>query len=408
MPNAALTALLAELFAAHGWKTTQDAALEGRSGTVYGAPVLVEDDDRVILVERRGPDATVDAPLLEEMSRVVADTGADAGLLAHLGPLSDEARRRAAGIILWDQATVAELVGKTRLAVAAGTPLPALPLEAQAPIKAVLPPAFQDEAAEPEDDVLDLSAFDMFDAPPSARSSTPADPPAPTPGPVASTRPEGWPADLPPPPPMSRPPAPQAAPDTAYPIMTPRVAPEQAAQQVRDRLFSGSGRPDLVLQPVHLIDFECDLLVEGSLSVDTVEGRVEVHGTSKAVRDVDPLWIDPGKTSPAAAHDVATVDERTLRITEGRAVEIAHAALLKTYTRIVEIETADEDEDFVIMERKDVAPRPDQVRLTHLGVVHRPHWRLHGSNGACLVDAMTGDVVGEDLRMADADIMVLD
>jgi hypothetical protein len=97
-----------------------------------------------------------------------------------------------------------------------------------------------------------------------------------------------------------------------------------------------------------------------------------------------------------------------LRVSDALAAQLAHEALLKAHSRIVQIESADEEDDVIVMERRDVSPRPDQVRVQPRGVVLRPFWRLRGGNGACLVDAITGEVVGEQLRTYDPDAMVIE
>lgn len=472
MPQTGLASLLAEVFAAQGWRTTQDAALEGRSGTVYGAPVLVETEGLVVLVERRGRDDRVRAGLIAEMQRVVADTGADIGLLAYLGDIDDDARHAASDpqvaqrIVLWDKTLLTLLVGSTRLAHATGTPLPTLPLEhaplapprawfdeppaptgdfaapwdpapargqaVPAPHEAmremaprqptprelawheagptphegaphpdtsphgahqsatdfgdVLPPAFQDVDLGALERVGGLDSF--FDAEPAS-------------GPRVGLLPDPWASATPAPPP----PAPTP---TMHPALPPRIRQEKAAQMVQDRLFGVRGAAELVLQPVHLFDYECDLLTEGSLRYDTVAGRVEVHGTTKDVRDVDPVWIDPAKAGPLPTDLQVPVDQRVLRVSDALAAQLAHEALLKAHSRIVQIESADEEDDVIVMERRDVSPRPDQVRVQPRGVVLRPFWRLRGGNGACLVDAITGEVVGEQLRTYDPDAMVIE
>jgi hypothetical protein len=59
-------------------------------------------------------------------------------------------------------------------------------------------------------------------------------------------------------------------------------------------------------------------------------------------------------------------------------------------------------------ERKKVSPRPDQVRVEGVGTIHRPYWRVVGPNGSSLVDAVTGDVIGSELRNYNPDVVMLD
>lgn len=371
----ALDRLLAELFESHGFRTTPDAALEGRSGTVYGAPVLAEDERGAFLVERRGADDPVGAAQVAELLAILDDTGADHAVLVHLGPRTPDAvaaaRRR---VTFWDRTTLERLVGSATVAQIAGLRAEALPLAVDPPgapteLGDLLPDAFQDEAPTAH---LDL---DMFES-------------------LAAAIPPG------PPPPR------QAPPTASRPALAPRIDRARAVALARDRLFTVDAAA-LVLQPVHLFDYECDLLIEGSLRYDTVRGRLEVHGTAKTVRDVDPLLLEPAKAGPLP-RGLPVEDEKALRVTPERAVALAHAHLMETHTRVVEIETADEDGDVSVMEHKKVAPRPDQVRIEPLGVLDRPLWRLRGTNGVVLVDGLTGECVGEELRTYDPDVMIVD
>lgn len=396
MHDEGLQSLLAELFQAHGFDVTVDAALEGRSGSFYTAPVLAERNDYAVLIERVGAHEMVHAGQVNELANVVEDIGAEQGLLVHLGTVSSDAAGAGAGrVVLWNTDRLAALVGNARLHAAVGVPLERLPLEAtapslaEAPIETVVPAAF--------DSAFD-GAFSMFDAPES--TSEPAED-------LVAEAPVFDGIDLDSLDSMGTTAAPTAAPihpTTEFPVMPARLTADDAAQRVRDRLYLVE-RHQLVLQPVHVLDYECDLLVEGSLRYDTVSGRIEVHGTRKDVREVDPAVMDPRL---AGAPSIDTFQERTLRVSHDRAMELARNAITAEHTRVVEIETTDADEDVCMTERKQVAPRPDHIRLIHLGTVHRPQWQLRGPNGALLVDAMTGEALAEELRSADPGVVILD
>ncbi len=408
-----LRELVAELFESHGFDVTVDAALEGRSGNYYTAPVLAEQTDYAVLIERRGQQETVTARDVAELANVVEDVGAEQGLLVHLGPLDDAARGAGAGrVILWDAITLTNLLGNARLAGATGYPLVRLPLEADVPVLEsptqvvgddVLPAAFTDDSAfsifdgplvaepqsnfEPDEDLVHFGNDGLaggidFDALESL--SAPTAPPAA---------------------PATAPAAPATATPTTLPVLPPRITAEEAAASVRDKLYLVESH-ELVLQPIHVLDYECDLLVEGSLRYDTVRGRIEVHGTRKDVREVDGQLIEPriAGAAPAGVH----LNERTLRVSHERSIELSRDAIMAAHTRLVEIETSDESEDVCVTERKQVAPRPDHVRIQHLGTVHRPQWRLAGPNGTLLVDAVTGERVDEELRHADPGVVMLD
>lgn len=435
----ALDGALERLFQVHEYKTTRAAALEGRSGAVYGAPVLAETATRVLLVERSGADRTVTAASVQELRRVVEDTGAHQGVLVALGPIEDDAASAGQGrVCVWNRLTVARLLGEAALHDAAGTPVEDLPLRTGGPVAEshedrlpgsladMLPSAFQetpeevpvfgDEETPPAMDPpqptpespagpFDLDAFE------SLAGDAPSEEPAPDLGlpfdmdlTGDSSAEEAGPAEAP----TDDLPFPSPEPPAETPMaLAPRIDPQQAARSVQGRLFAVD-KAELLLQPVHLFDYQCDLLVEGSLQYDTVEGRLEVHGTSKAVQDVDPLHLDPAKVRPLPADLAGRAEQKTLRVKPDAARDRVRDHLLETHTRTVEIETGDPDEDYSITERKKVAPRPDQIRIDPLGVVLRPFWRLLGPNGAMLVDAIEGRVVEESLKSPDPDIVMMD
>ncbi len=433
MHDGRLRQLLAELFAAHGFETTVDAALEGRSGGFYTAPVLAEQGDFAVLIERCAANEHLTGDKVQELTNVVEDIGAEQGLIVHLGPIDADAAQHGAGrIVLWDADRLARLVGNARLHDAADVPLDRLPLEAPVPSLettehevgpgTVIPDAFTDMFAAPAPEAPEPSAFSMFnDAPEPASTQQPTPQPArsepleevPVFGGIDLDALESMDTTAPTPDPAPTPTATPAAPamdpfpaDNAatHPVLPPRLTADEAAARVRDRLYLVESKR-LVLQPVHLLDYECDLLVEGSLRYDTVAGRLQVHGTNKAVGEVDSNLFEP---RIAGACPPGPVRERDLRVSHERAMELARDTITAAHTRLVEIETTDESEDVCVTERKQVAPRPDHVRIQHLGVVHRPQWELRGPNGALLVDAVTGEPVAEELRSADPGVVMLD
>ncbi len=197
-----LCALLADAFTVQGYTVSQDAALEGRSGTVYTVPLLAEGESAILL------DCVLDGPLDEravlDLVAILDDAGGDRGVLCHLGEATDEARSAAGDrVILWGRDTLVRVLGEARLAAAVGGVPAELPLSpaADGPVLAesvteLLPPAFQAEEVpvfgEAEEAAL---AADLFGALETAAAAAP--PPAPTP--LATTASEPAPFIQPPP-----------------------------------------------------------------------------------------------------------------------------------------------------------------------------------------------------------------
>lgn len=526
--------LLSGLFAQHGFAVSPEAALEGRSGTVYTVPILAESAAGAIVVSGHLDASPLERAEVDEFARCVADVGADRGVLLHMGETLAEP---AGTVLLWDRATVARLLGEARLAEALGEAPPELPLERPAApavhlpetVDELLPEAFRGAVAEAEAPLeVDMAALEAVMAPmtPSAPAATaapsaplapasfaatgsmqlqlddiPALPPLPEPDPIAPF-PELPPAPMAAPMPPLAPPAPLpsmampapatrvrppmgaaapmaapaemeapaspgfSAPWTALaapvpvampapaaampavpvappvavapvasnpspftapwsppttpatppkparkppsrPVLPVRVTLEDAKRKVKDRLFSVR-MAELLLHPVHLYDYEVDVLQEGKISCDTRDGRVQVHGSDKSTLEVDPDQCNPDGPSLLPPDHPYQTTERVLRIPEERAAPVAVGHAIARHTRTVEVRVPDANNSLFYTERRKVEPKPDQVRLRPLGIHFRPAWRLHGDNGHVDLDAVDGRELDAQLRGSRTDAVLLD
>ena len=408
----ALARALADALAAFGYNVTVDAVLEGRSGAVENIPLLVEADGAYLVYP------AFDGFDLPRMQALRADLGADGIiLLGNVAPTP--------GMIVWDNEEVARLVGATA-ALDAGLAVspPSLAAPHATEVEELLPHAFQDlqvddlfaslenitaeEVEHPTPALAQAFAnldFTGWDTPavasPVAATHPVPNPHAPNP---AATR--GSSAVLASPGTRAAPTA-QATPgfmdwDAAPAVDAPhrlpvRITPRQARAQAQERLFTVD-RFELILQPVHLFDTECDILTAGSLNYRTEDARIEVNGTDRSIRLVDPFVVDPGAADLLPPDHDITVSERSLRVKSERALEVVTQGLHDMHTRIVEVPVSDGAELYSYTERRKVTPREDQVRITQLGVFLRPIWRMTGPNGAIDVDAMTGESVQQEMR----------
>ncbi len=493
VPPGGILPLLKELFVHHGHMVSEEAQLEGRSGTVYAVPLLAESETGAVVIGAHEGPGPLTAAEVEEFAATVADVAADRGVLCHVGGCDPDAAEAAQGIFLWDRSHLASLVGEYRVAEAMGESTVPLAFEAPVPterlvaesVADILPDAFTISepempiAAEPEaaPDFVAFSAAFAEPEPTIAAAQAPVDPlPEPTPAgrsyspwadmasahapipampaaavpvspPVVAAPPAPPPASLPPPAPRiavpdspfgmllaasaapaaasyappaataAVPPPALAAPFNPWnapsstlapaaaigaaaaapprhqsysrPLLPVKLRPEDAHKKVRDRLYSMSSA-ELILHPVHLYDYECDLLQEGKLSFDTEDGRVQVHGSDKSTLDVDPDAANPdAPTALAMAHN-HNVTERVLRIAEDRAQQLALAHVIKKHTRTIDVRVPDENHSLYYTERRKLEPKAEQVRLRPLGIFFRPVWRLHGDNGYVDVDAVDG------------------
>ncbi len=403
----ALMDMVADALRAHGYDCTLKAALEGRSGTVYTVPMLAERQGQAVVFDVHEGDVPADLP--SGIIDVRDDVAAQHAVLCHTG----SEPQPIPGIRFWGPRELSQLFGDALLAEATGVTIappvveaPETPTPVVQSDDALLPAAF----AEPEPS-LDLDLFESMELAPEAATAeeTTWEPESDESGfagfgDISS---------------LDEPvPAVEAAPSTVddvaagasqrftYPLLPVLVTHAEAREQARERLYNVT-HVDMVLQPVHLFDYECDLMGKGTLRYDTVAGRVQVHGTDKSVQEVDAQAVDPAGFTRLADATGFEGNERTLRTSDQRADEQARNALTEAHTRTVDVQVEDETYNVSYTEKTKVRPRPDHIRLQHLGVFHRVIWRVHGPNGHVDVDAVTGADVGA-LQTPDPDVIVID
>lgn len=231
--------------------------------------------------------------------------------------------------------------------------------------------------------------------PPSAPA--PPMPAAPTYAPVGATTPVVLPASNPLPP----------FPAARAPVLPVRFPLEDARACVRERLFSVRA-VEVLLQPVHLFAYECDVLKEGSLAYDTQDGLLQVHGSDKSTLDLDADQANPNAPSLLAGGHPYAVEERVLRVTPERAQALALQHVVAKHTRSVSVRIPDHNNSLFYTEKRKVAPTQDQVRLQAKGVFFRPVWRLHGANGMVDVDANDGRILMSEVRGERTGAMLLE
>lgn len=184
-----------------------------------------------------------------------------------------------------------------------------------------------------------------------------------------------------------------------------RVPLEDGLQAVQDRLYNVK-RAELLLRPAWHYDYECDLLVEGSLRYDTVSGHVAVDASSKRVRELDARFV--GAEDEVGVPDEVGLDVRRAKLAADKAVEYARREITSRHTRLVDVAAEDEDQNFHYTEKKRVGPQSDQIRLEPRGLWHRPFWRFWGRNGHMDLDAVTGELVEADLLDPHPDAVMID
>lgn len=339
------------------------------------------------------PFPPIPAVALPELPAPPALDFSEADLLTPDHPLADAWTPAA-------QAPVAALAPAPPVPEPVRAPVAAAPIWAvpAAPARAPLLPRMSPAAAP----ASSVPSWARVAAEPAAAPAAPA--PA-RPAPVPAPAPTFAPAPAPPPAPSASvlPPFPTAS----NPVLPVRVRLEDAKRRVKDKLFSVRS-VEVLLQPVHLYAYECDVLREGSLEFDTADGQLQVHGSDKTTIDVDPDQVNPGAPTLLSADHPYPVEERVLRISEERARQFALQHVMKKHTKSVSIRIADHNNGLYYTEKRKVEPTPDQVRVRHLGVFLRPVWRLHGSNGVVDLDATDGREVMSEVRGGRTDAILVE
>lgn len=278
-------------------------------------------------------------------------------------------------------------------AAVAGAPLPPMP--------PMPPPAAppMDEAGAPEPAPVAAEAAAAEDG--AAQPDAAAEPGPPAPPPALAAPPADGPLfQLPP---AFRPePVPLPVPEGSRGLLPARVTLEEARAAVGDRLF-GIEEWELILQPVHLFDYTVEVLRSGSLQADAHRGRVQVNGTDRRVTAMEPGTTDP----PARVFSSPdlTVMDKVLRVSPERAHQVVQEWAGAAYGKTVHVNLAGVDDTFDLLERRTIAPTSGQVRLSYLGIWHRPFWRLWGTNGHVDLDAVEGHVLDQELKTADPDVL---
>ncbi len=408
-----LRPLAAELLSSHGYTVHRDETLEGRSGAVYEVPVLAE-GPRVLLVEFKDSPDPVEAADVDYLHRLVDDAGADHAVLIHQGPAGNNVQRRA-DVSLWGPQAFRQAMGDVLVHEQTGAPLTALPLGVAAPSPA--PTVVPEIPVEPATAELPSIDFDAFAEAPPAPPATTTVPEEPSTLPdLSDMLPSAFQEEpafdgldfdslesLEAPVPA----APEPVPTKGFgpSALRPRIPVHEARAMVKDRI-SSIDEECLQLWPVHILDYECDLMVDGTLKQDTVSGRIEVRGDKKGTAAVDRETIDVATigtidwTGPVTDHafrrdaDVAKTDAKRL--------------IMEMHTKMVDMEVDDEASDFSMTERKKVAPDGDQIRLEHRAATYRPAWRFESANGHVVIDALSGETLEEQLRTRAGETIIVD
>ncbi len=171
-----------------------------------------------------------------------------------------------------------------------------------------------------------------------------------------------------------------------YRIMKSRIAKEEASKMAKKVM--GSFRFDLELIPYYIYNYTCDINIGGRTPPQRNTGTIGINGLTNNMEE----WPQIFETVPELDEDYTRL---TPKFTEEDAYQAAYESVINLNTKT--IETKEEKDSAIIIEKKKVEPKPDAIEISKKGLVYLPAWCIEGSNGVMIIDATTGKVLKEDL-----------
>lgn len=143
---------------------------------------------------------------------------------------------------------------------------------------------------------------------------------------------------------------------------------------------------ELNLVPYYIYDYQCEFIIsEGS--IEKTAGTIGINGVTK----FGELWfnfnfakdleIPYKKINPN--FDINTFGQ------------IAKKQIIELNTR--SIESTKDSESVVIVEKKKIRPKPENIKIEARGMVYLPLWIIEGPDGKVVLDAINGEVSDKKL-----------
>jgi hypothetical protein len=171
-----------------------------------------------------------------------------------------------------------------------------------------------------------------------------------------------------------------------YRILKSRIDKDEALKMAKKTM--DGFRFDLELIPFYIYNYSCDLILGGRTPPQRNTGTIGINALTKQIEEWPPIF----ETVRDLDYHYTRLSPR---IAEDEAYEFAFSAVININTKI--IETKEEKDSAIIIEKKKVEPKPDAIELIKKGLVYLPAWCIEGSNGVMIIDATTGKVMKEDI-----------
>ena len=165
------------------------------------------------------------------------------------------------------------------------------------------------------------------------------------------------------------------------------IRPAMGLEDIRElgRKTVGGFRYTLELVPHYIFSFDCELV----LDTDRVR-KSGLVGVNAITRKAD-LWKQNYETVASLNHAHKKL-EPVARESEAFAI----AKRFATEKSAMEFERVEEKEHAVVIEKKKVKPKEEQMRMEKKGLVYLPVWGVEGTNGVMIVNAASGKIIEEE------------
>ncbi len=171
-----------------------------------------------------------------------------------------------------------------------------------------------------------------------------------------------------------------------YRIIKSRITQEEASKMAKKVM--GGFRFDLELIPYYIYNYSCDINIGGRTPPQRNTGTIGINGLTNNMEEWPPIF----ETVTELGEDYTRLPPK---FTEEEAYTAAYNSIIILNTKT--IETKEEKDSAIIIEKKQVEPKPDAIEISKKGLVYLPAWCIEGSNGVMIIDATTGKVLKEDI-----------
>ena len=168
-------------------------------------------------------------------------------------------------------------------------------------------------------------------------------------------------------------------------MVRPEITLEQAREMVKDRL-EGAFRFDLQLLPHHVLAYSVEIDGPGGTKVERT-GGILVNAISGDASEWRPgatmEKLEPGRIRIEPSVERATATRNALEL------------VMSLHTRVVNLKQ--EKRSVTVYEKRTMRPRDNAVLLEYKGMLYIPVWCVEASEGAAVLDAITGRVIKEEV-----------